>query len=93
MRIARTVSRERVVIEHVPAPTPGPGQALVRVHTVTLCGTDLHIWEDNYATELPIVQGHEIAGVVEWAPADSGVAPGDRVAVSPMRWCGACYAC
>jgi L-gulonate 5-dehydrogenase len=91
--VARTVRREHVVLEDVPDPVPGPGEAVVRVHTVTLCGTDLHIWEDDYATELPIVQGHEIAGVVESAPAGSGFAPGDRVAVSPMRWCGECYAC
>ncbi|GAA1196102.1 alcohol dehydrogenase catalytic domain-containing protein [Prauserella alba] len=93
MRIARTLRREHVVLDDVPPPVPGPGEALVRVHTVTLCGTDLHIWEDDYATELPIVQGHEIAGVVESAPPASGVAVGDRVVVSPMRWCGDCHAC
>lgn len=93
MRVARTLRREHVVLEEVPDPVPAPGEAVVRVHTVTLCGTDLHIWEDDYATELPIVQGHEIAGIVESAPAGSGFAPGDRVAVSPMRWCGECYAC
>ncbi len=90
MKVARTLARERIEIQEVPDPRPGPGEALVRVHTVTLCGTDLHIWEDDYATELPIVQGHEIAGIVESAP---GFAPGDRVAVSPMRYCGECYAC
>lgn len=93
MRVARTLSREHVAFEDVPAPEPGPGEALVRIQAVTLCGTDLHIWEDDYATELPIVQGHELAGTVESAPAGSGFAPGDRVAVSPIRWCGECHAC
>lgn len=93
MKVARTLARERVEIQDAPAPGPGPGEALVRVHTVTLCGTDLHIWEDDYATELPIVQGHEISGVVENAPTASGFAPGDPVVVSPMRACGTCYAC
>ena len=93
MRIARTLARERIEIQHTAAPWPGPGEALIRVHTVTLCGTDLHIWEDDYATKLPIVQGHEIAGVVETAPAGSGFHTSDHVAVSPMRSCGTCYAC
>ncbi|MBQ0925476.1 alcohol dehydrogenase catalytic domain-containing protein [Saccharopolyspora endophytica] len=93
VKVARTLARERIEIQDVPPPHPGPGEALVRVHTVTLCGTDLHIWEDDYATELPIVQGHEIAGVVESAPPGSRFQAGDRVAVSPMRWCGTCYAC
>ncbi|MEJ8279479.1 alcohol dehydrogenase catalytic domain-containing protein [Pseudonocardia spirodelae] len=93
MRVARTLARERVELAEVASPVPGPGEALVRVHTVTLCGTDLHIWEDDYATELPIVQGHEIAGVVETAPPGADVAAGDRVVVSPMRWCGDCHAC
>lgn len=93
MRVARTLARQKVAIQEAETPTPGPGEALVAVHTVTLCGTDLHIWEDDYATDLPIIQGHEISGVVEEAPAGSGFVPGDRVAVSPMRYCGHCYAC
>lgn len=93
MKVARTLARERIEIQEIPDARSGPGEALVRVHTVTLCGTDLHIWEDDYATELPIVQGHEIAGIVETAPAGSGFAAGDPVAVSPMRYCGECYAC
>ncbi|KAA9159337.1 alcohol dehydrogenase catalytic domain-containing protein [Amycolatopsis acidicola] len=93
VKVARTVARERIEFDDVPPPVPGPGEALVRVHTVTLCGTDLHIWEDDYATELPIVQGHEIAGTVAEAPPESGFRAGDRVAVSPMKWCGDCYAC
>ncbi|MER5669617.1 alcohol dehydrogenase catalytic domain-containing protein [Pseudonocardia alni] len=93
MRVARTLRREHVVLSGTAQPAPGPGEALVRVHTVTLCGTDLHIWEDDYATELPIVQGHEIAGVVETAPPGAEVNLGDRVVVSPMRWCGECHAC
>ena len=93
MRVARTLARRTIAVEQSTAPEPGPGEALVRMHTVTLCGTDVHIFDDDYATELPIVQGHEIAGVVETAPHGSGVAPGDRVAVSPMRYCGSCHAC
>ncbi|MBE2998187.1 alcohol dehydrogenase catalytic domain-containing protein [Nocardiopsis sp. HNM0947] len=94
MRVARTVTGEQVEIQEAPVPAPGPGEALVRVHTVTLCGTDLHIWEDDYATELPIVQGHEFVGTVESLhDPGSGPNPGTRVAVSPMVTCGTCHAC
>lgn len=94
MRIARTVSRETISYETVEDPTPREGEALVRIHNVTLCGTDLHIWEDDYATELPIIQGHEFAGVIEQInEASDRFSVGDRVAVSPMFYCGECYAC
>jgi len=95
MLAACTVSRESIEYQRLAEPTILAGHALVRVHHVTLCGTDLHIWEDDYATELPIVQGHEFVGVIEGLPA--GVpgtwAIGDRVAVSPVFSCGTCYAC
>ncbi|WP_347108441.1 alcohol dehydrogenase catalytic domain-containing protein [Paenarthrobacter sp. S56] len=80
-----------------PQPVLEPGHALVRVHNVTLCGTDLHIWEDDYPTDLPIIQGHEFSGVVEeLAPggiANTSITVGDRVAVNPVISCGRCRPC
>lgn len=99
MLVARTTAKERIEIGERPDPRPAPGEALLAVHTVTLCGTDLHIWEDDYATELPIVQGHEISAVVEELPQGATdaegtpLAIGDAVAISPMIWCGRCHAC
>lgn len=99
MRAAVTRARRTVEVVSAERPSPGPGEALVRVEHVTLCGTDLHIWEDDYASELPIVQGHEFAGTVvelgdplpvTGAPA---IVVGARVAVSPMLYCGHCHAC
>ena len=97
MLTARTIAKETISYEEVAEPVLEPGHALVRVHHVTLCGTDLHIWEDDYPTELPLVQGHEFSGVVE-AIGDNvdnpaGISVGDRVAVSPMTYCGACRPC
>jgi L-gulonate 5-dehydrogenase len=60
----RTVSARTIVKEELPTPVPGPGEALVRIDHVTLCGTDLHIWEDDYTTELPLIQGHELSGTI-----------------------------
>lgn len=96
MRVARTIAAETIEYAEVPVPSPEAGHAVVRVRCVTLCGTDLHIWEDDYATELPIVQGHEFAAtVVALHPEDDGgpLALGDDVAVSPVTSCGRCYAC
>lgn len=108
---AVTTTKRTIEYRSIPTPTPAPGTAVVRMASVTLCGTDAHIWDDDYATELPIIQGHEAAGIiVALDPADTGTvtggsaadsaadsaagwALGDRVAVSPMFYCGECYAC
>lgn len=103
MRVATTVGAQEVVVGEAPTPVPGPGDALLRVEHVTLCGTDLHIWQDDYASELPLVQGHEASATVLALGEDrSGphlaadgrpLAVGDRVALSPMVTCGRCHAC
>ncbi|MBT2555944.1 alcohol dehydrogenase catalytic domain-containing protein [Arthrobacter sp. ISL-5] len=100
MLSARTTARETINFQESPEPNLEPGHALVRVHNVTLCGTDLHIWEDDYPTELPIVQGHEFSGIVQAVAPNDAVAPngegirvGDKVAVNPMIYCGECRPC
>jgi L-gulonate 5-dehydrogenase len=94
MLTARTVAKETIRYEEVAEPVLEPGRALVRVHHVTLCGTDLHIWEDDYPADLPIVQGHEFSGVVEAIGENAaGIRVGDKVAVSPMTYCGTCQPC
>lgn len=93
----RTVSAKTIREEELPMPVPGPGQALVRIDYVTLCGTDLHIWEDDYTTELPLIQGHELSGIItEVVPGDGGsegLSAGVRVAIDPLDTCGKCQAC
>lgn len=94
MLTARTIAKETISYEEVAEPSLEAGHALVRVHHVALCGTDLHIWEDDYPTELPIVQGHEFSGVVEAIGDNSAnISVGDRVAVSPVTYCGQCQPC
>jgi Threonine dehydrogenase and related Zn-dependent dehydrogenases len=97
VRAAVTVSKETVEYQERPDPVASAGHALVSIRHLTLCGTDLHIWEDDYAAELPIIQGHEFVGLIEeLSEADAargGFSVGDRVAVSPMFYCGTCYAC
>jgi L-iditol 2-dehydrogenase len=75
-----------------PVRAPGPGESLVRVEAVGLCGSDLHWYEEggigDARLEHPLVVGHEFAGVVEGGPLD-----GRRVAVDPAVPCGRCERC
>lgn len=77
-----------------PRPPRLPGDVLLRVKRVGVCGTDMHIFTGNQPyLSYPRVMGHEIAGLVEEADADSGLAAGDPVFVMPYLSCGACGAC
>ena len=73
-------------------PVPGPGQALLRVSAVGLCGSDRHWMVDggigDAVLRTPLVLGHEFAALVE-----SGPLAGRRVAVDPADACGACARC
>ena len=87
-------------IERMPAPTmPGPGEAILRVRCVGVCGSDLHMYQDGRIGEMvihqPIVIGHEFGGVIEEVgqdardgngtplPSDTPDTPLTRVAVDP----------
>ncbi|MBA3738299.1 MAG: alcohol dehydrogenase catalytic domain-containing protein, partial [Actinobacteria bacterium] len=92
MLVARLHGPRDVRVALEPVPLPHPGEGVVRVTTVGLCGSDLHWYEDGRvgATGLsdPLVLGHEAAGVVE-----SGPRRGTRVAIEPAAPCGACATC
>jgi L-iditol 2-dehydrogenase len=92
MRVARLHGRGDLRLTDEPVPAPGPGEELVRVTAVGICGSDLH-WYDE--TEIggvplgrPLVLGHEAAGVIA-----SGPRAGMRVAIDPSVPCGACETC
>lgn len=73
---------------------PGPGQVRVRVAWCGLCHSDLSIADGVFPAPLPIVLGHEAAGVVEAVgPFVTGLAPGDPVVLTPCPPCGVCYWC
>lgn len=93
MLAARTLAEQTLSFERVPRPEREEGHCLVRVSTVSLCGTDLHIYQDDYPTDLPLIQGHEIAGVVVESDPDGGWGVGTRVVVDPLETCGTCPAC
>jgi 2-desacetyl-2-hydroxyethyl bacteriochlorophyllide A dehydrogenase len=77
-----------------PVPVAGPGEVLLRVRRIGVCGTDMHIFRGTQPfLAYPRVMGHELAGEVVTAPAESGLAPGDQAVVMPYLSCGDCVAC
>src|SRR3989442_15227925 len=74
---------------------PGPGEVLVRVLTVGICGTDLHAFEGTQPFfSYPRILGHELAvEVIECGPGVTEFRAGDRCAVNPYMTCGRCAAC
>ena len=74
---------------------PGAGEALVRVLTVGICGTDLHAFEGTQPFfTYPRILGHELAvEVIAVGEGVEGVRPGNRCAVNPYVTCGQCVAC
>ena len=85
-------------VRSVPMPSIGPSEALVRVKVASICGTDLHIYDwdawSQARIHTPLIQGHEMAGVVERAGEDvTTVAAGDRVSFEGHIACGRCYEC
>ena len=73
-------------------PTPGPGEVLVRVAAVGLCGSDLHWYREggigDAGLSRPLVLGHEFGGVIM-----DGPRAGQRVAADPADPCGRCDPC
>ncbi|MBA1243385.1 zinc-binding alcohol dehydrogenase family protein [Pseudomonas japonica] len=77
-----------------PRPLRAPGETLVRIKRVGVCGTDLHIFNGNQPfLDYPRVMGHEFSGLVEQSEEGSGLEPGDLVYVMPYLSCGECIAC
>ena len=80
----------------LPLPAPGRGEIRVRVRACGVCHTDLHTVEGEIALpKLPVVPGHQVAGVVEARGAGADrFREGDRVGVPWLYWtCGACRFC
>jgi (R,R)-butanediol dehydrogenase / meso-butanediol dehydrogenase / diacetyl reductase len=107
MRAAVYYEAKDLRIEDVPEPEGnlGPTDVLVRPRQVGICGTDLHEYmagpivtpAEPHAlngAQLPQILGHEFSADVEAVgPEVSRVAPGDRVSIMPLAWCGRCSFC
>lgn len=85
----------RVSVEEVPdARIEKPTDALIRITTTNICGSDLHMYEGRTPVEQGKVLGHENMGIVEEVGAGvQRIRPGDRVSVPLNIACGSCAHC
>ncbi|MEV4441733.1 Zn-dependent alcohol dehydrogenase [Streptomyces sp. NPDC049577] len=83
-----------VVVDDLGVRAPGPGEVLVAVAAAGLCHSDLSVIDGTIPHPVPVVLGHEGAGVVEAVgPGVTHVTPGDHVALSTLAGCGTCTDC
>ncbi len=98
MKAVRWYGPRDMRLEEVPVPVPKPHEALVRVESVGVCGSDMHYFLDgrigSQVLTRPVILGHEYAGIVEAVGAESNPAlVGKRVAVEPGIPCLQCEWC
>ena len=81
-------------MEEIDVALPGPREVLVRTKASGVCHSDLHFVEGLYTTTMPVVLGHEAAGIVEAIGSQVNyVSPGDRVICCLSVFCGQCERC
>ena len=98
MKAARLHAIRDIRLDDVPTPEPGPGEALIRVRAVGVCGSDVHFYMEggmgDVAVPFPYILGHEFAGeIAALGPGADGPPVGTRVAVDPAVPCGQCEVC
>jgi len=95
MRQAVMTKPGHIEIGEAKEPTAGPGEILLRIKKIGVCGTDIHVWHGQHPfTPYPVVQGHEFSAVVE--AVGEGVTivkPGMKATAAPQEVCGVCNQC
>jgi L-iditol 2-dehydrogenase len=92
--IKRAKGAENVGLGMVPRPTAGPDEVVIEVYATGICGTDLHICDDEFPSIPPVVMGHEVTGRVVEAGAGAGDWEGKRVSIETYFYtCDRCHAC
>jgi len=95
MKAALVTDVHKVSIQEIERPVVKDDEVLIKVKTVGVCGSDLHLFRGTHAfRKPPAILGHEIAGdVVEIGKSVKTVSIGDRVTVEPQYGCGDCEFC
>jgi len=86
-----------VELREVPKPSPGPDEVMIEVKAAGICGSDLHIFDEDIKLPIrpPVIMGHEFSGViVEVGSSVTKWKPGDRVTSETSAYvCGECVSC
>jgi L-galactonate 5-dehydrogenase len=95
MKTLRITAPQSFDIIDRPDPTPGPGEVLIRVGFIGLCGSDLSTWRGlNPLVEYPRIPGHEVSGtIIAIGPDVSTASVGEIVLAIPYTACTQCSAC
>lgn len=98
MRAAVLVKPGTIEVDERPVPAPGPGEVLVRVSSVGVCGSDRHYYREgrigDFVVTGPLVLGHEVSGrIAAVGPGGDPARVGQRVAIEPQRPCHRCAQC
>ncbi len=83
-----------LTVEEVEIDPPQAGEVKVKVAACAICHSDVHLIRGEWGGTVPVIAGHEAAGIVsEVGPGVTTVQPGDPVVISLLRSCGRCYQC
>jgi L-iditol 2-dehydrogenase len=92
--IKRAAGAEHVGLGEVPRPVAGPDEVVIEVAATGICGTDLHIQDDEFPSTPPVVMGHEVTGRVVEAGTGAEAWLGRRVSPETYFYtCDRCDAC
>ena len=95
MKQAVMVAPGEIEFREIERPELGPDQVMLNTRRIGVCGSDIHVFHGMHPyTSYPIVQGHEVSGVVaEVGEEVEGFSVGDKITFAPQVVCGTCYPC
>lgn len=95
MRQAVMTSPGQIEFRDAPEPSPGPGEVLMRIKRIGVCGSDVHVWHGKHPyTSYPVVQGHEYSAIIEAVGEGiNNLKIGSKATATPQLICGKCAPC
>ena len=95
MKQAVLLAPGKLIIREVERPKLLPDQVLIKIRRIGICGSDIHVYHGTHPyTGYPIVQGHEVSGVIaEIGENVTGLNMGEQVVFLPQITCGTCFSC